>query len=114
MIREAIGWNQTALKKHLDRLMEMEYLIQHRGGGRRIEYELLYDGRGREGQPTMCGLIDVAKLIESATTTNDSSPLKGSSSPLSRQSSPLDHPENTPSSPQGEHTEPSKNGAEMS
>ncbi len=27
MIREAIGWSQTALKKHLDRLLEMEYVI---------------------------------------------------------------------------------------
>ena len=36
--------------------MEMEYVIQHRGSGRRTEYELLYDGRGREGQPVMMWL----------------------------------------------------------
>jgi len=40
----------------------MEYVLAHRSSGRGNEYELLYDGRGREGQPTMCGLIDVNKL----------------------------------------------------
>jgi len=118
MVRESIGWNQTALKKHLDRLLEMEYVIPHRGEGRRVQYELLYDGRGREGQPTMCGLIDAAKLPGDApkpiATTTASSPLEESSSPLDRQSSPSKHPKITPSSPQGERAEPSKNWAEMS
>ena len=68
-VRENLGWGQTQVKLHIDRLMEMEYVIQHRGSGRRVEYELLYDGRGREGQPTMCGLIDLTKL----TTTQPSS-----------------------------------------
>lgn len=113
MIREAIGWNQTALKKHLDRLMEMEYVITHRGGGRRVEYELLYDGRGREGQPIMCGLIDVSKLPADTSSTARSSPLNRSSSPVELASSPQDHPQNTPSSPQGERTKPSKNGVAM-
>jgi len=35
--------------------MEMEYLFSIAAASS-IEYELLYDGRGREGQPTMCGL----------------------------------------------------------
>ncbi|MEM9369337.1 MAG: DNA primase, partial [Planctomycetota bacterium] len=47
-IRERLGWVQTQVKLHVDRLLEMEYVISHRGGGRRVEYELLYDGRGRE------------------------------------------------------------------
>lgn len=113
MIREAIGWNQTALKKHLDRLMEMEYVLAHRSSNRRVEYELLYDGRGREGQPTMCGLIDVTKLLADTPTTPGSSPLGGSSSPLEPCSSPQDHPQNTASSRQGEALKPSKNGAAM-
>ena len=86
MVREALGWNQTSLKKHLDRLIEMEYVLSHPSGSRRQEYEMLYDGRGREGQPTMCGLIDVAKLTG---TTIPSSPLQPSSSPQ-------DHPVITP------------------
>jgi len=104
-VRERLGWSQTALKKHLDRLIEMEYVVPHGAGGRRIEYELLYDGRGREGQPTMCGLIDVKKLTEasdsSSATTNASSPLNRVSSPLEAESTPQDHPKNTPLSPPG-------------
>ena len=108
MIRESVGWSQTALKKHLDRLQEMEFLLPHRGGGRRVEYELLYDGRGREGQPTMCGLIDPSKLpggSAGATPTKPaSSPPKPSSSPLFTPSSPQDLPVDTASS------SPSSNG----
>ena len=34
--------------------------------GQRFVYELLYDGRGREGQPFLMGLIDPAKLQPTA------------------------------------------------
>jgi len=60
MVRESLGWNQTQLCIHFQRLTEMDYLLVRRGGrGSTLVYELLYDGRGREGQPTLCGLIDV-------------------------------------------------------
>ncbi len=119
MIRESLGWSQTALKKHIDRLQEMEFLLPYRGSGRRVEYELLYDGRGREGQPTMCGLIDPNHLAGAAakavTTTNKSSPSKKSSSPLAPASSPLaassspqDHAQITPSSTQVMNGKPVK------
>jgi len=115
MVREALGWGQTALKKHLDRLIEMEYVLPHRGSGRRVEYELLYDGRGREGQPTMCGLIDLNKLPAAvtpiSTTTTASSPLEAESSRLAAESSPQDHPENTPSSPSANNGKPRKTKA---
>ena len=63
MVREALGWNQTQLHIHFKRLVEMDYLLVRRGGrGSTLVYELLWDGRGREGQPTLCGLIDVSKL----------------------------------------------------
>ena len=62
-MRERLGWGLTQLRIHLDRLIEMEYVMAHGGGrGKTIEYELVYDGRGWEGQPTVCGLIDVSKL----------------------------------------------------
>ena len=115
MVRESIGWSQTALKKHLDRLMEMEFIIPHRGSGRRVEYELLYDGRGREGQPTMCGLIDPSKLpggsASSTPTTTASSPPEPRSSPLVTASSPLDPPKITTPSPSEKSDRPGKNGA---
>jgi hypothetical protein len=43
----------------------MEYLIVHNGGsGKRFEYELLYDGNGKDGRTFLMGLIDVEKLQE--------------------------------------------------
>ncbi len=83
-IREKLGWSATPLAIHLDRLREMEYILAHGGGrGRTIEYELFYDGRGREGQPTLCGLIDPSNLRprSSLTTTN----LSGQSSDITDQ-----------------------------
>lgn len=95
-VRENLGWGQTQVKLHLDRLMEMEYVIQHRGSGRRVEYELLYDGRGREGQPTMCGLIDLTKL----STTKPSSGSEPQSSGQTIESSALNRVTIGPSSEQ--------------
>ena len=72
--REALGWSASPMRTHLERLCRHEYVVSHGGGnGRRYQYSLLYDGRGREGQPTFTGLIDPASLSEpspAATTTN--------------------------------------------
>jgi len=58
-VREMIGWGNTQLKVHIQRLEEMEYLLIHRGKrGQQIVYELLYDGQGKNGQPFMMKLID--------------------------------------------------------
>lgn len=62
-VREATNWSDTALKVHLARLAEMEYLLTHRGGrGQSYVYELLYQGEGEHGEPFLMGLIDVEKL----------------------------------------------------
>jgi hypothetical protein len=62
-IREYCGWGNTQLKLHLKRLEDMEYLIVHRGcRGQSYEYELLYDGNGKDGSTFLMGLIDVKKL----------------------------------------------------
>jgi hypothetical protein len=101
-LREALGWSQTAIKRHLERLLEMEYVIPHRAGARASEYELLYDGRGREGQPTICGLIDPSKLQPITTTTAPTEPSSthpnGCSSQSEPSSSPQEHTDNTGSS----------------
>ena len=98
-LREALGWSQTALKRHLERLLEMEYVLGHRAGARATEYELLYDGRGREGQPTLCGLIDPSKLQPITTTTipkeRSSTHPNGGSSHQEPSSSPLEPTDNT-------------------
>ncbi len=62
-LREHSGWGDTQLKIHLHRLVELEYLLIHRGTrGNSFSYELLYDGQGKEGQPFLPGLIDVEQL----------------------------------------------------
>jgi hypothetical protein len=62
-VREVTNWSDTALKVHLARLAEMEYLLIHRGGrGQSYVYELLYQGEGEQGEPFLMGLIDVEKL----------------------------------------------------
>lgn len=64
-VREFTGWGNTQLRLHFSRLEELEYLLVHRGGrGQSFVYELLYDGRGKDGKPFLCGLIEVEKLRE--------------------------------------------------
>ena len=62
-VREATGWSHTQLRIHLERLVELEYVLVHRGGrGQSFEYELLYDGQGQDGTPFLAGLIDVEAI----------------------------------------------------
>jgi hypothetical protein len=62
-VREAIGWSDYQVRVHLKKLVQLEYVLAHRGSrGQQFVYELLYDGQGREGQPFLMGLIDPAKL----------------------------------------------------
>ncbi len=62
-VREFTGWSDTQVKRHLLRLVEMEYVLVHRGGrGQSFVYELLYRGEGERGRTFMMGLIDVQKL----------------------------------------------------
>jgi DNA primase len=71
-VREATGWSYTQVRVHLDRLVELEYVLVHRGGrGQQFVYELLYDGQGEDGRPFLVGLIDVEALgaEEAGTTT---------------------------------------------
>jgi hypothetical protein len=65
LIREQLGWGATVLRTHLERLCRWEYVIpQASGRGKLAEYCLLFNGRGYEGQPTFCGLVDPARLVE--------------------------------------------------
>ena len=61
--RHFTGWSLTQVRVHLDRLVEMEYALIHRGGrGQSFVYELLYSGEGQTGAPFLLGLLDVATL----------------------------------------------------
>ena len=63
-IRSVTHWGHTQLKVHLDRLEEMEYVLSYCSakGGRSLEYELLYQGEGKNDAPFLMGLIDVQAL----------------------------------------------------
>ena len=68
-VRTATGWSDTQLAIHLERLVELEYVLVHRGGrGQSFVYELLYAGEGKDGSRFLPGLIDVEKLAEGTTT----------------------------------------------
>jgi DNA primase len=64
-VRAATRWGDTQLKIHLSRLVELEYVIAHRGRNGTFEYELLYSGDD-DGRPHLCGLLDPEKLTGSA------------------------------------------------
>jgi len=61
-LRDFTGWSNTQIRRHLDRLMELEY-ISTRGGrnGLTIKYELLTDAN-ESADSYHVGLIDIAKL----------------------------------------------------
>ena len=62
-VREHVNWGDTQLRLHLDRLVDLEYVLIHRGGrGQSFVYELLYDGKGKDGKPFLPGLLDVEQL----------------------------------------------------
>jgi DNA primase catalytic core len=62
-VRAATGWGDTQLKLHLHRLEELEYLVAHRPArGQTFQYELVYDGQGKDGMPFLAGLVDLAAL----------------------------------------------------
>ncbi len=62
-VREHTRWGDTQLKIHLGRLVELEYLLVHRGGrGQSFEYELVFDGKADSPAPHASGLIDAQTL----------------------------------------------------
>ncbi len=72
-IREATRWSNSQVSVHLQRLVDLEYLIVHRGkNGSRYVYELLYSGEGVDGQPFMLGLVDPETLTAPTPSNSDS------------------------------------------
>ena len=62
-VRFYTGWSYEQVRVHLDRLVDYEYVLPLRGGrGQSFVYELLYDGKGRDGKSVMMNLMDVAEL----------------------------------------------------
>jgi DNA primase len=66
-VRDATGWTDFQVRVHLGRLVELEYVLVHRGGrGQSFVYELLYEGQGQDGRPFVIGLVD-DELLRGAT-----------------------------------------------
>ena len=79
-VREAVQWSDTALKVHMARLVELEYLLVHRGRAGRFDYELLFDGQGEQAH--LMGLIDVEKLSYGANRSGQTKTQSGCGQPL--------------------------------
>jgi DNA primase catalytic core len=70
-VRNFTGWSYEQVRVHLGRLLELEYVVAHRGGrGQTFLYELVYDGQGHDGAPFLSGLLDVARLRAVGTATS--------------------------------------------
>jgi DNA primase catalytic core len=66
---EKMGWTYDQVRVHLQRLIDHEYVLVHRGGrGQSFDYELLYQGEGEADQPFLMGLIDSERLKNTTTT----------------------------------------------
>jgi hypothetical protein len=64
-VRAWTGWSPVQVKKQLAKLVELEYVLAHRGRrGQSVVYELLYRGEGQDGRPFLMGLLDVSRLPE--------------------------------------------------
>lgn len=70
-LREAVHWGDTQLRVHLERLVDLEYVLAHREGpGGKYVYELAYalkevplgDAVADDSRAQVAGLIDVAAL----------------------------------------------------
>ncbi|SAK88267.1 DNA primase [Caballeronia calidae] len=61
-VRAWTGQSDTQARAHLERLVELEYLLTHRGRrGQSFEYELIYDGDGSDSAH-LAGLIDTTTI----------------------------------------------------
>jgi hypothetical protein len=62
-VREHTRLSYEQVRVHLQRLVELEYVLVHRGKrGQSYEYELLWNGEGRDGSPFVMSLLDVELL----------------------------------------------------
>ena len=58
-VREGLGWGDTQLRIHLDRLVSLEYVLAHRGRqGLGYAYELVFQGEDPNGRARLLGLIE--------------------------------------------------------
>jgi len=67
-LREQLGWQDRTLRRHLSRLVELEYVLMRRTGlGNQRAYQLAADVPVTDSAVSLSGLIDVARLRQDAT-----------------------------------------------
>jgi len=98
-LREATGWSDAQVRRHLERLVELEYVLVHKATrGQSLVYELVYDGKGQDGGRFLPGLLDVERLAATGTLTPFSAgltPSEGVSDPPMTPGLPPDVPRST-------------------
>jgi hypothetical protein len=94
-LRESLGWGDFQLRRHLARLIELEYVLAYRTGARnQREYRLLYEGQGADGQKFVLGLVNPSSLHPEPSATSSFNPQPTARTPISRASTTQnDHPE---------------------
>jgi hypothetical protein len=84
-VRAWTAWGDSALKRHLGRLEDLEYLAVHRGGrGQSFVYELAYTAGADPAKPRFAGLIPVYDLKKSGVNRAKSAPGHGQVTGVSR------------------------------
>src|SRR5439155_5954633 len=64
-VKKATGWADWSVREHLRHLVDLEFVVIVSGGnGRRITYELVFDGDPDEDKRYLAGLVDVEELLE--------------------------------------------------
>lgn len=63
-VRDRTGWTDWQVRVHLQQLVELEYVVVAEGRrGKRLSYELLYDGDPEAEERYLSGLVDVEQLL---------------------------------------------------
>lgn len=94
-LREATSWTDAQVRRHLDRLVELEYVLVHKATrGQAQVFELVYDGQGQDGGRFLPGLLDIDRLAAGTLTpfAGGLTPSKGVSDPPMTPGLPPDVP----------------------
>jgi DNA primase len=67
-IRDWTKWSDSQIKRHIQQLVDLEYLYCVQGKkGKEYVYELLYPGGGEDGKPFLLGLTSIEELKKKIT-----------------------------------------------
>ncbi|MBK8069008.1 MAG: hypothetical protein IPK27_15710 [Rhodanobacteraceae bacterium] len=77
-VRTLLGLSDTQLRVHLDRLVTLDYVLQHGGRpGQRMSYSLLFDGDAGSDAPQLMGLSEDFERADAKTSRGQSATSRG-------------------------------------